>query len=216
MTDNGNTHPLTRVTLGFMVAVVIVLTGEWISAMLVLLWAWATNTPLRRLGFIRGQHVALVSAGAVVAGVALKLVMKALVMPLFGFGPTNDVYHYLAGNTAALPAILFTVIVAAGIGEELVWRGFLFDRSRAMFGDAQHTRVATLIVTSVLFGLAHYLEQGWGGAVQGTFTGLIFGAAYLSMGRIWPVMIAHAAFDVAAVLIIYWKLEQPIAGVILH
>ena len=27
----------------------------------------------------------------------------------------------------------------------------------------------------------------------------------------WPVMVAHAAFDVTAVLMIYWNLEEPIA-----
>ena len=46
-------------------------------------------------------------------------------------------------------------------------------------------------------------------------TGLLYGAAYLSLGRIWPVMIAHAAFDVAAVFIIYWDLERSVAGALL-
>jgi hypothetical protein len=33
---------------------------------------------------------------------------------------------------------------------------------------------------------------------------------------IWPVMVAHAAFDVAAVLMIYWNLEEPLAHLLLH
>jgi hypothetical protein len=38
----------------------------------------------------------------------------------------------------------------------------------------------------------------------------------LRIGSIWPVMVAHAAFDVAAVLIIYWNLEGPIGRLLLR
>jgi membrane protease YdiL (CAAX protease family) len=73
-----------------------------------------------------------------------------------------------------------------------------------------------LVVTSVLFGLAHYQDQGVAGGTQSTITGLVFGGAYLLTGRIVPVMIAHAAFDVAAVLMIHWRLEVPIAQAFLR
>jgi membrane protease YdiL (CAAX protease family) len=65
-------------------------------------------------------------------------------------------------------------------------------------------------VTSILFALAHYWDQGVPGAVQATITGLVFGTTYARIRTIWPVMVAHAAFDVASVLMIYWNLEEPI------
>jgi membrane protease YdiL (CAAX protease family) len=79
-----------------------------------------------------------------------------------------------------------------------------------------HAKIVIVAVTSILFGLAHYPDQGFAGAVQATITGLAFGAAYLRIGSIWPVMVAHAAFDVAAVLIIYWNLEEPIGRLLLR
>ncbi|TMA33009.1 MAG: CPBP family intramembrane metalloprotease, partial [Deltaproteobacteria bacterium] len=54
--------------------------------------------------------------------------MKAVVMPLFGAPAINPAYHYLAGNTAALPGMILAVIFGAGFGEEIFFRGYLFER----------------------------------------------------------------------------------------
>ena len=48
----------------------------------------------------------------------LKYAPQAIVMPLFGANPISQAYHYLVGNTAALPAAVWTMIVVAGFGEE--------------------------------------------------------------------------------------------------
>jgi uncharacterized protein len=202
--------------IGIITILVIGLSGSLIGAALVLIWAWLSGTRWSDLGFVRPAHSALDLVIAFVAGVFFKFLMKALVMPLLGFGPINPAYHYLAGNTAALPGILFAVIVGAGFGEETVWRGFLFERLGALIGPRAHAKIVILFVTSILFGLAHYPDQGFMGAVQATITGLAFGAAYLRIGSIWPVMVAHAAFDVVAVLIIYWNLEGPIGRLLLR
>jgi len=98
------------------------------GAPLVLLWTWRTRTPWRDLGFQKPRHWILTIAGGIVAGVALKVLMKAVVLPLFGAPPQNAAYQYLNGNTAALPGMLLTVISRAGVGEEIIWRGFLFER----------------------------------------------------------------------------------------
>ena len=196
--------------VGIIVIVVIVLAGSLWGTALVFIWAAATHTRWSDLGFVRLQHGAIDLVVAFVAGVLFKLLMKAVVMPLLGFGPINTAYHYLVGNTAALPMMFVTVIVAAGFGEETVWRSFLFERLRAFIGPRRYTTLIIVVVTSIFFGLAHYHDQGLPGVVQATMTGLIFGTTYARIKTIWPVMVAHAAFDIAAVLIIYWNLEESI------
>jgi membrane protease YdiL (CAAX protease family) len=189
---------------------------DLVGAALVLIWASVSGTPWRDLGFVRPRHGAIDLAIALVAGVLFKLLMKALVMPLLGFGAINSTYHYLAGNTAALLVTLLWVIVGGGFGEELIWRGFLFERLGAFLGPRAHAKLVIVVVTSILFALAHYWDQGLPGVVQATFTGLVFGSTYARIRTIWPVMVAHAAFDVAAVLMIYWNLEEPIGHLLLH
>jgi membrane protease YdiL (CAAX protease family) len=68
-----------------------------------------------------------------------------------------------------------------------------------------------VLVTSILFGLAHYSEQGLAGVEQATIVGLVFGSIFAVTQRIWMLMIAHASFDLAAYAIIYWDLETAVA-----
>jgi membrane protease YdiL (CAAX protease family) len=142
--------------------------------------------------------------------------MKAIVMPLLGADPINQAYHYLVGNRAALPGMLFSMIVSAGWGEETVFRGFLFERLGRLFGHRTGAKTAIVLITATVFGMAHYLEQGLPGVQQGVIVGLVFGTVYAITGRLWVLMCAHAAFDLTALAIIYWDLETAVARLIFH
>jgi membrane protease YdiL (CAAX protease family) len=198
--------------LGLAATIVILFAGTpMLSAPLVLLWARLSRTPWSELGFVREARWARTVAFGLALGIAFKLVMKAIVMPLLGSDPINHAYHYLAGNRGALPGILFAVIYGAGFGEETVFRGFMFERLRKLLGRSPGANVATVVFTTAWFALAHYPDQGLPGVEQAAFTGLVFGTIVAITRRIWLVMIAHAAFDVTAVAIIYWNLETRVA-----
>jgi membrane protease YdiL (CAAX protease family) len=196
-------------------AVLIVLAGNLLviplSAALVLVWAHVAETPWRSLGFAAPRSWARVVALGIPLGVAFKLGMKAIVMPLLGAPAINARYHYIAGNAAALPGVLFAVIVGAGIGEEIVFRGFLFERLRSLFGAGRATLVAVVLFTSGLFALAHYADQGLPGVQQAAVTGLVFGTIYGVTGQLWLPMAVHIAFDVTAVALIFWNWESAVA-----
>src|SRR5258706_16357049 len=99
-----------------------------LSALLVLVWARWSSTPWREIGFVRPRSWAATLAVGILFGVTLKIFMKAIVMPLLGADPVNQAFHYLAGNRAALPEAVWTMIVLAGFGEETLFRGYLFER----------------------------------------------------------------------------------------
>jgi uncharacterized protein len=144
--------------------------------------------------------------------VAFKLLMKAIVMPVLGADPINQAYHHLVGNLAAVPGMLFAMIVGAGFGEETVFRGFMFERLGKLLGKRAWAKPLIVFITSLLFGLAHYVDQGLAGAQQGFIFGLVFGTIFALTGRIFTLMVAHAAFDLTALAIIYWDLEAEVAG----
>jgi uncharacterized protein len=202
-----------------LLAVLVILAGNFIvvplSALLVLAWARLSRTPWRALGFVRpGNWLVCVVVG-VAFGVVFKLAMKALVMPLLGADPINQAYHHLVGNAAAMPAMLYLAIVGAGFGEEVLWRGWMFERLGAALGSGARATIAIVLITSALFGLAHYPEQGLAGMEQATIFGLVFGGIFAVTGRIWPLIFAHAAFDLTALALIYWDLETQVARSIL-
>jgi membrane protease YdiL (CAAX protease family) len=201
-----------------LLAIVIILAGMFLwaplSAVLVLLWAQRSSTPFRDIGYVRpGSWLGGLAIG-VVFGVLLKLLTKSVVLPLLGAPAINPVYHYLAGNIAALPAAVFTMIVVAGFGEETVFRGFLFERLGKLLGQSAGAKAGIVLVTAGLFAAAHLADQGAAGAEQALVTGLAFGTVFAVTGRIWVLMCAHAAYDLFAVAIIYFNVEPNIAHLI--
>jgi membrane protease YdiL (CAAX protease family) len=202
--------------LGLLAILLIVLTSVFkpLSAILVLVWAWRSHTPWREIGYARPKSWLGTLAAGIVFGCALKLLMKVIVMPLLGAPAINPAYHYLAGNRAALPGMVFTMIVVAGFAEETLFRGYLFERLGKLFGTGAGAKVSIVLLTSALFALGHYSNLGLPGVEQAMITGLVFGTIFAITGRIWMVMCAHAAFDLAAVAIIYWNLEATVAHLV--
>jgi membrane protease YdiL (CAAX protease family) len=197
------------------VAILIILGGNFLfsplSAILVLVWVHMSHTPWREIGYIRPKSW-IVSLGIGIAfGIAFKFLMKAVVMPLLGAPPINEAYHYLAGNRAALPGMVFTLIVVAGLGEETLYRGYMFERLGKLFGSSTWAKGASVLLTSTLFSLAHYSVQGLPGSEQAAIVGLVFGTIFAVTGRIFLPMVAHAAFDLTALALIYWNLETDVA-----
>jgi membrane protease YdiL (CAAX protease family) len=174
--------------VGILAMLIILLAGNHpfvpLSAILVLVWARWSRTPWREIGYGRPRSWAVSLGVGIAFGIA--------------FG---------------IPAALYTMIVGAGFGEQTVFRGYLFERLGKLFGPGRGAKASIVLLTAVLFGLAHYSRQGRAGVEQGTIVGLVFGTIFAATGRIWMLMFAHAAFDLTALAIIYWNLESEVAHV---
>lgn len=182
-----------------------------LAALLVLGWARRSGTPWSAIGFSRPRSGFAVIAGGIALGVLFKLAMKSLVMPLLGAPPINPAYHALAGDAAASARMAVEVIVTAGFAEEIVFRGFLYERFRTLWGSGARARVATVVLTSAYFGLLHLPGQGLAGAEQAFITGSVIGVVFLATGNLWLPILIHSAFDLTAVAIIYANLESTVA-----
>jgi len=185
-----------------------------IIALVILLWARLTHKPWSELGFVRPRSWVTTIVVGILTGVAFKFCMKALVMPLLGAPPVNQAYRHLTGNSAALPEMILTILLSAAFGEEVVFRGFLFDRFRRLFGTRPWATMLTVMLSAVLFGAAHWSGQGLPGVQQAVIVGLVFGAVFARTRNLWGLMFVHAAFDLTAVWMIYYGLEERFAHLI--
>lgn len=185
-----------------------------LGGLLVLAWARWSGTPWRAIGYVRPKSWIAELVLGIAFGVALKLLTKALVMPLLGAPAINDAFHDLAGNRALLAAAAW-MMIAAGFGEETAFRGFLFERLGKLLGSRPGAKAWIVVVSSALFAAAHYGGQGLPGVEQAAITGLSFGTIYALTGRLWMPMCAHAAYDLTALAIIYWDVESDVAHWIL-
>lgn len=90
--------------------------------------------------------------------------------------------------------------VAAPIGEELFFRGWLQPLLERRFG-----RVAAIVSTALLFSLVHLEPVGFIARFE---LGLLFGLLRSWSGSIYPAMAAHAAHNLTSVAIMY-LVEDP-------
>lgn len=197
--------------LAVLVVFTAALGGPIVASIAVLVWAWWSHTPMRALGFRAPRRRVLTLIGGVAFGVLFKLVLKIVVMPLLGAPPINVPYQYLVGNTAALPEMIATILIGAAIGEEIFFRGYLFERLGTLLGRSPAALAVTVVFSAALFGAAHYGGQGVPGVEQAAIGGLVMGAIFAWRQQIWFLMVAHAAFDFTALAIIYWGWERTLA-----
>jgi membrane protease YdiL (CAAX protease family) len=198
-----------------LLSILIILGGNLLfvplSAILVLVWAWISDTPWRDLGFVRPRNWAATIVVGITFGVALKFAMKSIVMPLLGAPPVNGPFHFLAHNPAEIPSMLYVIVIGAGFGEETIFRGWAFERFGKLLGPAPWAKTFTILFTSVWFAQQHYGFQGMAGVQNAFVVGLVFGTVFALTGRIFLLMIAHIAFDLSAYAMIYWDWETAVA-----
>jgi uncharacterized protein len=96
----------------------------------------------------------------------------------------------------ATPWELAWVALAAGVGEELLFRGFLLSALQARLDPHVMGGWLPLILSSVVFGLAHCVS--WTYLVLASVVGLYLGWLMLATGSLWAPMTTHAVYDLAA------------------
>jgi membrane protease YdiL (CAAX protease family) len=101
-----------------------------------------------------------------------------------------------------LALFLVVSIFAGGIKEELQ-RAFILSRFRAYLGGPK----VGLVLWSIAFGLGHY-AQGSQAIVSATLFGLLFGSIYLIRRNLIAPMVAHALYDISA-LLGFWFIKGP-------
>jgi membrane protease YdiL (CAAX protease family) len=166
----------------------------------VLLLLAALSLPIRRerpasLGLHRCAH-----AGRMVAQVALltagwTVLQFAVFLPLLNHvtGEHQDLSDFsdLEGHLGTLVIFIALSWTLAAFGEELAYRGYLLTRFIDLFGPARAGVIASIGLSSVLFGLAH-TEQGLIGVLATTLDAVFFCVLRRRYDdSIWAPFIAH-------------------------
>ena len=91
--------------------------------------------------------------------------------------------------------VVFSLILspAAGVGEEVIYRGFL----QWAIAGATSDPVSAVATQAVLFGMAH-LYQGGVGILRTFAIGLVLGWGTLVSGSLVPAIVAHTLLDIAS------------------
>ena len=166
------------------------------------------------LGFKKSKN-ALQMIGMVLFSVIIwQLIQIGLTMPILNHltGTTQDLSAFadLKGNLSQLSLYLILTWTLAAFGEEMVYRGYLQKRLRAVFGENTIGLILTIGISSLLFGVAH-TEQGIIGVVVTTLDALFF--SWLKMkyeNNLWAAILAHGFSNSIGLIVFYFT--GPIYG----
>ena len=93
---------------------------------------------------------------------------------------------------------------AAGLGEEIAYRGYAIPVLAGVLGGA----APAAVVTSLAFGVLH-AYQGPLGMVRTATLGGLLALGFLASGSLWPPIIAHTVLDLLAGLVLGERLTAP-------
>ena len=89
--------------------------------------------------------------------------------------------------------LLMLAALRAGLTEEVIFVGYLFDRLRRLGWGWW-----SIILTTAALRGAYHAYQGIGPIVGNFVMGVVFGWCYRRWGRVMPLVIAHTVIDVVA------------------
>ena len=109
----------------------------------------------------------------------------------------------LKGNLQYLLRALTIVLITAAVGEEFFYRGYVLKRMAVYLGDGQLAWWTAAIISSVIFGLAHYY-QGVNGILTTGVTGFILAIAFMRNPQNLAVcMLTHGLYDIFGLLMLF-------------
>jgi len=135
--------------------------------------------------------------GLVGAAAAIPLVLAFLAIMRWPIGPFRRFRKFCDEEVTPLFAEsywyeLALVSVAAGVGEEMLFRGFLQAALCAWLASTAWG----LAISSLVFGLLHPISIIY--VVIAGLVGLYVGAVWILNGNLLTVMVTHAVYDFAA------------------
>lgn len=151
----------------------------------------------------RPLRMGLVALGCAILGYVVAAIGTVVATRVLGWAPMQSgQIGAVAGNLPMLLGMLAIAWSTAAFGEELLFRGFLLGRLRALLGGGLGVGIVAAFVQALLFGLAH-AYQGPTGILATGLIGLVFGLLYLRLRTLWPLVIAHGLIDTVGLLALY-------------
>ncbi len=162
---------------------------------------------LRSLGFKRPENIGV----TIFEGLGLTALLLALWVAVWQFyqalnlGVPYEFFTIIRGDDFRyFYAMTLVAWVAAGFGEEVLFRGFFLNNLAELFrGSNKAGIVLAVIFQAMLFSLLH-LGETLIQSVPVFLTGVILGGAYFLFNRnLWPLIIAHGLLNNLYFALIY-------------
>ena len=167
---------------------------------------WARGVGVGAIGFAApsawGSTVALAAA----LGLVIQLVATALVDPLTekltGVPHDHSVVAGVKGSPKAFALWMLLVWLVVAPLEEAIFRGFLMTEIARVVGTAPWATALNVVLSSVVFGLAHGY-QGRSGVVTTGIVGAVLGWIFVASDfTVWLAVLTHGFVDTVGIALV--------------
>ena len=193
------TLTLTSGNYGYFFALAAVLIAIWASR-----WKWSDFG----IGPVNwGSSIFAALKYAVLIFLAVDVVVQPLLETLVGDIDLSAL-DGIRGNVTAYLVFLVIMWVMAAVGEELIFRGYFMKQIAAMLGNGNQAWILAALMSSMVFGMAHYY-QGLSGIMT---TGIIgFALALIFMkhrNNLTVAILTHGFYDMIGITLLYLSKER--------
>ena len=125
-------------------------------------------------------------------------IYDSLYILLIGTPSVPEIVYYVDDSEYNLVLALsfVSIVIAAPVVEEILFRGYVLDAIREIHGDT-----VAVLGSAVLFGLLHFEPYVVGMAAIG---GVIYGWVRIKTGSLWPSIVSHMVWNFLAFLYIWY------------
>ena len=139
---------------------------------------------------------ALRTTGLLAVGITVLGLVFGLGGEVFGLAE-SELLEELIPRNGREKGLFVLLSVAAGVGEEVVYRGWLISILAPVFDGPW----MAALVSSMAFSLLHSY-QGPVGILRSGLMGFLFAAAFIVEGSLWPLIAVHVGVDLVSGLIL--------------
>ena len=134
-----------------------------------------------------------------VIDIAATNIYDILYIMFFGTPSIPEIVYYVDDSEYDLILVLsfVSMVIAAPVVEEILFRGYILDAIRKIHGDT-----VAILGSAGLFGLIHLEPYVVGMASIG---GVIYGWVRIKTGSLWPSIVSHMVWNFTAFLYIWYE-----------
>lgn len=161
---------------------------------------------LRSLNFRRigPREIKIILLSYLVLEISMDVIIDPIINRICNEPADYSMFAPLEGNTKLYLEWLGKMWISAAVGEELLFRGFVYSQLKRAFGER---KILFVVVSALLFCVPH-LYQGIAGLLSTAVFGIAFALLYLKFKNMWINIIVHGLVDTLFLTLSYLGLTH--------
>ena len=186
--------------------------GVIAALVIIALTIWLRGDGLIGLGFFPPENWGTTVLWSLLLGIAIQLASTLILEPFSDRVTKSRTDHAafegLRGNLRNFLFVLLLVWILVAFLEEIIFRGYMMGEIVELIGRSQGALAVNVLVSSILFGLAHWY-QGKSGALSTGIVGVLLGILFIASGfNLWLPILTHGFIDTVGLFLIYIDVDK--------